>query len=153
MHSFWLYISRARIAPRCGDEALIYLQARSRNARDQITGYLHREDGHYIQYVEGPAAMLLALRRDIRNDWRHRQIRTLAEGRVESRRFEGWDMAVSDEEMVSFSRFQRENRATGPIAGASADLILAFMGTATREGVANSVAHTELKVLGEAVRH
>ncbi len=140
MLGFWLYISSAKVPPRSADDALIYLQARNRNAAHEISGYLHREDGFYVQYIEGPTTALARLKRIIRGDWRHEGLHVLAEGHVQARRFAGWDMAFTNEEISSFRAYQAVFGGETDIAKASAHEILAFMERTALSGQARSVA-------------
>ena len=137
---FWLYISRAKVPPRSADDGLIYLQARKNNAAFNISGYLHRENGYYVQYVEGPKNALEQLKFIIRWDWRHDSIRTLAEGRISTRRFSEWDMAFSDEETSSFRVRQIEFGGETDIGKSSMDDILQFMNETALNGKVRSIA-------------
>ena len=145
MLEHWLYRSESVTPPRSVDDALIYLQACNRNPAHAITGYLHREQRHYAQYVEGPAVALRALHRQIVNDGRHHDVRTLAQGTASARRFAGWDMAFSTAEMVSFERFQRRHDRPEALHAASAADILAFMDDMARRhaetGLAPNMPH------------
>ena len=126
MLHYWLYISTAKVPPRSANDALIYLQARDRNSAHAISGYLHRENGYYVQYIEGPEAALKQLKRLICHDWRHEKVRVLLEGRSQSRRFAGWDMAFTNEEMSSFRTYQASIHGETDISRASAQDILVF---------------------------
>ena len=131
----WLYRSRATTLPRSAPDATIYLQARRANRERGITGYLHREDGFYVQYVEGPADALAGLERRIRRDWRHAEVRALHRGEIARRRFPGWDMAFTERETSTF------RGATGAVIGtAPPEALLAFMDATARDGGAVSVA-------------
>ncbi|WP_165351879.1 BLUF domain-containing protein [Salipiger sp. IMCC34102] len=140
MLHFWLYLSKARVDPRSVDDARIYLEARDNNAAHAITGYLHREDGCYVQYVEGPKTALDRLRRGIVRDWRHDDLRVLSEGLIPVRRFSGWDMAFTIEETTSFRRYQARRGVELDIANASKAEILRFMTEMIATGQARSVA-------------
>ena len=140
MLGYWLYLSESVTPPRSIDDALIYLQARNRNPAHRITGYLHREERHYAQYVEGPLEELDRLRGLILNDGRHRNVQTLASGMLESRRFGDWDMAFSTAETVSFRLFQRRWDRQENLTLAPADEILEFMEHTARRQKADAVA-------------
>jgi hypothetical protein len=127
MLEYWLYRSRSVATPRSIDDAMIYLQACNRNPAHGITGYLHREDRCYAQYIEGPAASLRKLHRQILGDCRHRDIETLAAGKAGGRRFAGWDMAFSTEEMASFADFRKRPDRTEALRHASPSDVLDFM--------------------------
>ncbi len=140
MLHFWLYVSAANVPPRSVDDALIYLQARNRNAARGISGYLHREDGYYVQYVEGPPAELDQLKNLIRRDWRHENIRVLADGSIMARKFFAWDMAFTDAETSSFRAIQALSGGETDIGRASAEEILTFMERTALSGRARSVS-------------
>ena len=127
MLEYWMYLSESVTPPRSVDDALIYLQACNRNPAHEITGYLHREQRHYAQYIEGPPWALRQLHGKILNDGRHRGVQTLTFGTASDRRFAGWDMAFSTAEMVSFKLFQRRLGRTEELHHASPSDILAFM--------------------------
>lgn len=127
MLEYWLYVSDALPRPRSVDDALVYLQSSNRNHAHGITGYLHREEGHYAQYLEGPPGVLRTLKHAIHKDGRHRNIRTLLVGTVRNRRFAGWDMAFSTTEMASFRLFQRTMNRPESLADAQPEDVLDFM--------------------------
>ncbi len=139
MLHYWLYLSKAETPPRAIDNALIYLQSRNRNARHGITGYLHRESGHYLQYAEGPADEVAQLKELIRRDWRHTHIRTVARGRVVSRRFERWDMTFEGD-VITFHQVQSRRGAETDITRASAADLLAYLESIGQGDQANSVS-------------
>ncbi|MDT0682217.1 BLUF domain-containing protein [Roseicyclus sp. F158] len=136
----WLYISTAKVLPRSPEDVMIYLHARNRNADLEITGYLHRENGYYTQYVEGPKNALDQLKLLINKDWRHENIRSLSEGHTPVRRFSGWDMAFTDEEISSFRAVQTRFGYEPDISKAPVQEILHFMDQAVLSGDAQSVA-------------
>ena len=139
MLGYWLYLSDALSRPRSIDDALIYLQACNRNPARGITGYLHREDAHYAQYIEGPVEELTTLRATISRDGRHRNVRSLMEGAVGARRFAGWDMAFSTAEMTSFRLFQRRRGRREDLATAPAADLLGFMEDTASRGAPAAV--------------
>ncbi len=137
----WLYVSTAKAPPRSQDDALIYLQAKNRNHRDALTGYLHREGKYYVQYVEGPPESVNQLRARIDEDPRHHDLRVLHEGPVARRRFADWDMALTRAPDCTFRDFQaRRGGGETDISKASARDILAFMEEAVQTGQARCVS-------------
>lgn len=134
MLGYWLYLSNALSQPRSIDDALIYLQSLNRNPHQGITGYLHREEGLYAQYVEGPQDGIEQLKHAICTDGRHRNIRVLAEGPLKERRFCDWDMAFSTSELSSFRVFQRQFSREEDLQRASAEDIMKFMADTARRG-------------------
>ena len=134
MFAYWLYRSRALVKPRSQADGLVYLQACKLNRALQVTGYLHRDSTHYVQYVEGPVASLKKLQRRIQRDGRHSDIETLLEGVTPKRRFPSWDMAFTDEEIASFAAFQNGRGQSKDLAHASAQDLLDFMDDTARTG-------------------
>lgn len=139
MNCYWMYLSRARVPAHSPDNALIYLQSRNRNPKVGITGYLHREADFYVQYIEGPKAAITDLSRRIRRDGRHGGIRALDTGTLEARRFDGWDMAFSTDEVMAFRDYQAARGREVRIDRASHTEILAFMEHSMHAGAARSV--------------
>lgn len=70
-------------------------QARSKNARLQITGHLLYADGLFTQCLEGPTQSIDSLWQSIQTDPRHRTISLLMRVPIETRRFKEWTMAFS----------------------------------------------------------
>ncbi|NDR56383.1 BLUF domain-containing protein [Aliiruegeria sabulilitoris] len=127
----WLvYISEACVAPQSADAAQIYLTARKRNQELGLTGYLHREKGYFVQYVEGPPDGLDTLLKSLRRDWRHRHMQVYGRGPLKSRRFPNWDMAFTETPNASFSMWlggtAGEPPCTQTLAEASSETVLAF---------------------------
>ena len=141
----WLYRSRATVPARSVADGLIYLRARETNAVLGVTGYLHREDGYYVQYVEGSDFALDWLEAIIRRDPRHVELQTLVRGEIDARRFAGWDMAFTAPDgppgRTSFAVWQGMRNRAERIATASAPQMLEFMASAVRTGAARSVAN------------
>lgn len=94
--SHFLYRSTARPGLGNGDIQKILTEARERNARLGLTGYLHVEDGIFFQWLEGAAAPLAEVVGMLRRDPRHSDIETLSEGPLQTRLFDHWLMAQSD---------------------------------------------------------
>lgn len=70
-------------------------QARSKNARLQITGHLLYADGLFTQCLEGPTQSIDSLWQSIQTDPRHSTISLLMRVPIETRRFKEWTMAFS----------------------------------------------------------
>ncbi|SHI44269.1 Sensors of blue-light using FAD [Palleronia salina] len=105
---YLVYRSTALVAPGAARYASILRSSMRNNARAGLTGYLHYEEGEFLQYVEGPAEPLSALWARLARDPRHRDILLLASGAVTERRFEDWRMGVSDPTVLSLSTFLRD---------------------------------------------
>jgi hypothetical protein len=72
-----------------------------RNRRADITGVLAYTGGHFAQALEGDAARVESLMQAISSDPRHESVRVLtrvpeADGRPDSRDFQGWSMHLLD---------------------------------------------------------
>ena len=87
----------------------LMLSARRFNAEHGVTGKLIvLEDGdriaRFAQWVEGPASAMQAVVQRVLADPRHGGFEVRQRGRVEKRRFPGWDMAIQPVGAVSFAR-------------------------------------------------
>lgn len=67
----------------------------ARNRDDEVTGYLHLEDGVFYQHLEGPAAAVSRLWQSIAADSRHRDVTLISRGPVGCRRFARWAMGYN----------------------------------------------------------
>ncbi len=129
----WLiYLSKAAVSPASQDAASIYLTARKRNEALGLTGYLHREQGCFLQYLEGPSEGLDQLLLSLRRDWRHSDMRVLHRAPLQQRRFPGWNMEFTETPATSYAIWSgtegnSEPLFNGPIAQASAEDLLAFI--------------------------
>lgn len=137
MLTYWLYRSKAMIKPRSQADGLIYLQANKLNPPMGLTGYLHRDASTYVQYVEGPVDSLKDLQRRVKADGRHYDVETLMLGLTPQRRFAAWDMAFTNEEIVSFNQFQKLWNLSTDLASASGQELLTFMKTTAESGLAD----------------
>ncbi|SEM87552.1 BLUF domain-containing protein [Palleronia pelagia] len=107
MH-YLVYRSTALVSPgsfRYG--GILHTSVRN-NAETGITGYLHYEEGEFLQYIEGPDAAISALWARLARDPRHRDILLLASGALARRRFEDWRMGMSDPTVLSLATFLRD---------------------------------------------
>lgn len=91
----WLYISSCMLARDDCDFQVQYIVnvSKRRNADLTITGALIFSGDHFLQRIEGPPDSVAAVKRSILADPRHSRIRTLAEGFMEERAFDGWALA------------------------------------------------------------
>lgn len=91
----WLYISSCTLARDDCDFQVQHIVnvSKRRNADMAITGALIFSGDHFLQRIEGPPDSVAAVKGSILADPRHSQIRTLAEGFVEERAFDGWALA------------------------------------------------------------
>ncbi len=63
------------------------------NRTSDISGLLVAHEGWFLQVIEGPEANIAALIARIAKDPRHRGVKILSQGPVESRMFQDWNMA------------------------------------------------------------
>ena len=72
--------------------ARILLTSRRNNARRAVVGGLYYGNHRFFQYLEGAEEEVRALYDRIRDDSRHRNVKTLLEEQLEARTFEDWSM-------------------------------------------------------------
>lgn len=105
---YFVYRSTA-LVPDDGEASREILVSSLRNNADHaITGFLHREDHMFLQYVEGPGAAIDTLWAALGRDTRHRDIVLLGRGLVDGRQFSGWSMGLTSRDMISFREFLAE---------------------------------------------
>ncbi len=99
--NYVLYASHlTRPLTRLGLSGLLK-ESQSNNERNEITGFLHIENDIVLQYLEGPPEALLRLIQHIRKDDRHTDLQILDQGALETRHFEGWQMALVENTTLS----------------------------------------------------
>ncbi len=113
--------------PRSNETADIYLTAREMNARTGISGYLHQEDGHFVQFVEGPAWSIQAILQTIAKDPRHTSMAHLLSFESQHRMFRDWEMAFTDEETRRYRKWFRGAGYGASISCASSEQLFDFM--------------------------
>ncbi|MEO0908759.1 MAG: BLUF domain-containing protein [Pseudomonadota bacterium] len=72
--------------------ANIATTAQDHNAKQDITGVLFFENGHFLQALEGEEAKLRELYNRITNDPRHKNLNTLVDTPISKRSFSDWSM-------------------------------------------------------------
>jgi hypothetical protein len=93
---YTIYTSSAAIR-LTQDERLEFLRkARLNNEAHGLTGMLLYRDGTYLQYLEGQRADVDTLLKRLREDPRHKRMRTLQRGMVPKRLFPDWSMAYKN---------------------------------------------------------
>ena len=105
---------RSRIVNRIGPLHMFLLVARARlaNQAEGITGQLIYLDHSFMEYLEGPAAALDALWRNLRQDPRHYDVELLARFPLTQRRCASWPLMFSSNayfqqyQMTGFSAVQ-----------------------------------------------
>ena len=88
------YVSRSLASPEQVHD--IVANARTLNARRQLTGSLLYTGGHFAQLIEGPAATLAETMVAITADHRHDSVRTLVKGQLTERRYGEAHMAYAE---------------------------------------------------------
>ncbi|MFZ9595624.1 MAG: BLUF domain-containing protein [Bdellovibrionia bacterium] len=90
-----VYTSQARspVTEKLLNEILC--QARERNEKDQITGFLAARTGYFLQFLEGEKNRVQACYRRIQKDERHTQIITQAEMSLGERFMPDWSMGLA----------------------------------------------------------
>ena len=91
-----LYRSSGRYDSFYGDCEDILAIARERNALAGLTGFLHAEDGIFVQWLEGPEDALQPVINSIMDDARHRDVTIFSRGPIDERQFPAWTMGFSD---------------------------------------------------------
>lgn len=83
-------------------------ECRARNRAVGVTGMLLHENGHFLQALEGPQAVVRDPLARIARDPRHTDVRVLAEETIERRRFPDWSMGtgrIDDDAATSLVRY------------------------------------------------
>lgn len=87
-----IYQSLALIQEDAKLHAGILQSSRRHNRENRITGFLHREQRYFLQYLEGPTAALEETLDRIRRDRRHTEFTILSRSTTHRRRFPDWQM-------------------------------------------------------------
>ena len=102
------------------------------NSANNITGFLHREAGFYLQYFEGPHTAVEKLHQLLTEDPRHCDFRLLDGDETRDRCFPGWSMGYSHE---SKSEFGFSKQSTDPADIDSSRLIDFLSSVSARQAV------------------
>ncbi len=105
---YLIYKSTAVVAPGSAECRDIVTVSQRANARLGLTGFLHAENGLFIQYLEGASEPLWALYEHLFLDTRHKDLVLLGHGELNRPRFEDWSMGYSDIDVLSFAGFLEE---------------------------------------------
>ncbi|MDO5605693.1 MAG: BLUF domain-containing protein [Paracoccus sp. (in: a-proteobacteria)] len=93
--SYFLYRSYGRLDHFAEDCDIILPLARARNRELDLSGFLHCEDGVFVQWLEGPKPALEQVVESILADHRHRDVTVFGNGPLEERQFPNWAMGYS----------------------------------------------------------
>jgi hypothetical protein len=83
------------------------------NRQHNITGFLHREAGYYIQYFEGAKPKTEQLLTNLMADKRHYDFTVLDQGVTESRAFEDWSMGYANTAQTTLGLPDRDDLSFG----------------------------------------
>jgi len=81
---------------------LLLTKARTANTANSLTGVLLYSNGDIMQVLEGEQEVVLHIYEKIKQDIRHRDVTTLADGRIERRNFSHWSMGFKAVEPADF---------------------------------------------------
>ena len=108
--AYLIYQSRALIENDAALHNDILITSQIRNKSLGVSGFLHREDDTFVQYLEGTPHSLETLMQSIRRDPRHTNLVVLAESELKSRYFQGWKMGFANPDTLSLGdMFKRDN--------------------------------------------
>ena len=122
-----LYRSLGRLDEFTRDCDDILVAARARNLEHSLTGFLHGEDGIFIQWLEGPVEALDYVAELILNDDRHRDITVFARGVIDERQFPQWAMGFSSGESAPLFEYLTEQDINSHDQRAYADGLHRFL--------------------------
>jgi hypothetical protein len=135
------YKSMARVAPGSAACRDIVTVSQRNNAGLGLTGFLHAEDGLFIQYLEGPSRPLWTLYERLHLDPRHEDLVLLGHGDARKRRFRDWRLGYSEAGVLSFADFLEEVSVVQPgeqTSGLAAIMFLMAASTRIDLGIADA---------------
>lgn len=96
-----LYHSRALIPDEPGAHNKILNACKRNNYQSNITGFLHREEGFFLQYLEGESEVLDLLLDTIAKDPRHTDVTIVLREKLCARRLPDWQMGFVDADQLA----------------------------------------------------
>lgn len=90
-----LYRSHAMLGRESSAEQALLKHARAKNHSSSVSGYLHREEDVYYQWIEGPVQTIEALLVKLQGDPRHACFSLLNKQVIAQRQFPSWTMGYS----------------------------------------------------------
>lgn len=90
-----IYKSKALTPIEQGEDLEIVSEAVAFNQPNDISGFLVRYEGHYIQVIEGEEQKIIGLWERIQKDERHSESELLWKGTHPTRRFPAWAMSYA----------------------------------------------------------
>ncbi|SIT06009.1 Sensors of blue-light using FAD [Roseivivax lentus] len=127
---YLIYRSRALVAPRSAACDSIVVVSQRNNTLLGLTGFLHAEEGLFIQYLEGSPDVLWPLYERLHSDLRHTDLVMLGHGTVGRRRFSDWSMGYSSTNVLVFEDFLGEVSFKKQTEQASCSEALTFLAVA-----------------------
>lgn len=70
--------------------------SRENNLSKDITGLLLYKGGNFMQALEGPEELVMALYETIRQDPRHKDVSIISQEQIQKRQFPAWEMAFTN---------------------------------------------------------
>ncbi|SDD73215.1 Sensors of blue-light using FAD [Paracoccus isoporae] len=122
-----LYRSSGRLDRFGSDCAAILQTARRRNGSLGLTGFLHAEDGIFVQWLEGPEESVEEVSQSILADKRHRDIAVFSRGPIDARQFPDWTMGYSDGDQALLFDFLAERGTNSHDLRGYADCLHQFL--------------------------
>lgn len=89
---YLLYKSKALIDETSPEHNAILRSCQSNNGASGVSGFLHREDGFFLQYLEGPDDALDQTFDRITKDSRHTDVETIATAPLAKQHLPDWQM-------------------------------------------------------------
>lgn len=124
---YLLYRSTALVSPGSLECQNIVSASRRNNCEHGLTGFLHAENGLFVQYLEGSPTPLWTLYDRLHLDRRHSDLILLGSGTVSKPRFSAWSMGYSSINVLSFKDFLEEVSFRKPPQDASCAEALTFL--------------------------
>ncbi|WP_109300307.1 BLUF domain-containing protein [Aquimarina sp. AU474] len=109
MIKFALYISNVSIGLSNIEFNDLIIAARRYNKTHKISGILLRIDEIFLQYIEGPEKSIDILYQKIIKDHRHTSIKLLETGKIESRKYENWEMLLKKTSLKEINQILKKN--------------------------------------------
>lgn len=118
----WFYISTSRLDVSDAQDRVreIVDTSISRNRSLDVTGALLFTGQRFAQYLEGASAAVAELKQSILRDPRHEDVRTIASGSYDHRRFLTWSLAYAGPSR--FVATKVEEALTGALQGGNASI-------------------------------
>ena len=70
--------------------------SRENNVAKDVTGLLLYKGGNFMQALEGPDDVVMALYEKIKNDPRHKDVSIISTEQIQKRQFPAWEMAFTN---------------------------------------------------------